>query len=802
MTIVGPGGIGKTTVALAIASQLSASYRDGVFFVDLAPLADPNRVASVLAATLDIAAVSSDPVGEIIASIGENRILLLVDSCERVVKAAAVLAESVLRGAPNVTFLATSREPLRAEGESVNRLSPLACPPPAPGLKATDAMTYPAVELFVERAASNVDGFELTDVNAPIVADICRQLDGIALAIELAAARVDAFSTREIAERLNDRFRLLTGGRRTALPRHRTLGAAFDWSYELLSQHERIALGRLAIFAGSFSLDAVIAVFSDVDISAAEIPDILAQLVAKSLVVVETEHAATRYRLLDTTRAYGGVKLAESQETERCARRHAEYFRVVFDRALAEWQGRPATEWLADYVWQIDNLRVALDWAFSPGGDPAIGMALTVGAIPLWFQLSLTDECREGVEHALASIGSQGRDARARQIMQLYLALGLSRTFTIGLAPQASAAWAKAFEMAEILGEREFQLEALWGLWFCHIGAGEYRAALDVAGQFCDLAETIADLRMGDRLIGVPLHCLGQHSAARGRIEHMLSSDPPPSSSAPSVRFRFGQPTAARVLLAQMLWLQGFPDQAAGAARASLEEARVAGHAISLCDALAQAACPIAVLAGDLPSAEEAIAVLLDQSSRHALDPWNVLGRAWQAVLHIRRNNLDPGLQLLRAAIEDLREVRFAFYYTGFLGALAEGLAKAGDFVLGLTAIDAAIARCRQKEELWYLPELLRIKGEVLVKSSGSNVAMIEKLFSESLDWARRQRAISWELRTTISLAHLRRAQGRQEEGLLALTTVYDRFTQGFATNDLQAARALIDEMSHSSAES
>ena len=307
--------------------------------------------------------------------------------------------------------------------------------------------------------------------------------------------------------------------------------------------------------------------------------------------------------------------------------------------------------------------------------------------------------------------------------MQLYLALGLSRTFTIGLAPQAAAAWAKAFDIAEALNDKEYQLEALWGLWFYHIGAGEYRAALQVAQQFCGIAESASDIQMGDRLVGVPLHCLGEHAAARNRIERLLAADPGSSNASRGVRFRFGQPTAARVILAQMLWLQGFPDMAQNAACASAEEARAMGHAISLCDALAQAVCPIAILTGDLPAADQAVAMLLDHSGRHALGPWSVLGHAWRAVLLVKRNELGLGLRLLRDTLDELRQVRFAFHYTGFLAALAEGLAKAREFAQGLRVIEQALERCEQKEERWYVAELLRVKGEILlIERSGGQL--------------------------------------------------------------------------------
>lgn len=238
VTIVGPAGIGKTTVALAVADKVAGSYKDGARFVDLAPLTDPRLVPSALASVLGVAVRSDNPYPALTSFLRDREMLLLFDNCEHVLLAAAALTEEVLKGAPGIQVLATSREPLRAEDERVQRLPPLEVAPPAPGLTATEALSYPALQLFVERAAASAGRYELNDEDVPVVAQICRRLDGIALAIELAASRVDAFGARGVASRLDDRFHLLTRGRPTALPRHQTLRAALDWSYELLSEAE------------------------------------------------------------------------------------------------------------------------------------------------------------------------------------------------------------------------------------------------------------------------------------------------------------------------------------------------------------------------------------------------------------------------------------------------------------------------------------------------------------------------------------------------------------------------------------
>jgi predicted ATPase/DNA-binding winged helix-turn-helix (wHTH) protein len=354
LTIVGPGGIGKTSVALAVAETQIAAYEHGVWLVDLAPLVEARLVPAALAAALEIEIPFENALPRLLDHLRDRQILLVLDNCEHVIDAAAAVAAAILRGAPGARILATSREPLRIEGEHVHRLASLASPPASSSPNAADALGFPAVQLFVERAVASLDEFELSNADAPIVADICRKLDGIALAIELAAARLDAFGVHGLAARLDDRFQLLTSGRRTALPRHRTLRATLDWSYELLSEPERVVLRRLAVFAGGFTQEAASAVAASAEIAGTDIVESVADLVAKSLAVVEIGDVMVRYRLPETIRAYALQKLRENRDYEGVARRHAEYHRDLFERAEAEAEARPMAEWLAAYRPRLD----------------------------------------------------------------------------------------------------------------------------------------------------------------------------------------------------------------------------------------------------------------------------------------------------------------------------------------------------------------------------------------------------------------------------------------------------------------
>jgi predicted ATPase len=801
LTIVGAGGIGKTSVALAVAEQLIPAYEHGVWLIDLAPLGDPQLAPSALADALGLEIRAQNPLPGLVASFRDKKMLLVLDNCEHVIDAAAALAVGVVAGASGVQVLATSREPLRIEGEHVHRLSPLASPPASAPLTAADALSFPAVQLFVERAAASLDEFELTDADAPIIADICSRLDGIALAIELAAARINTFGVRGVAAHLDGRFQLLTRGRRTALPRHRTLRATLDWSYQLLLEPERVVLRRVAILVGRFSEQAARSIATSAEIAASEIIESLANLVTKSLVSVDVGELALRYRLSESVRAYALEKLAESGEREQIAGRHAEYYLGLFERAKAEAETRPMDEWLAEYRPRIDNLRAALDWAFSPSGDASIGVALTAASVPLWVDLSMMAECRRHIERALSRLTSIA-DLDPRQEMDLQAALGVSLNYTTGPVPETEAAWTKTLEIAKSLGDLEYQLRALRGLWAHWMNAGEYRASLAIAYEFSALAATTGDpaaLGAGDRMAGIILHYLGDQTGARQHLERRLARAVSPVGQSQPGRFLIDQRVAARSLLARILWLQGFPNQAAFTARLAVEEAEASGHALSLCHALAQAACPVSALNGDVAAAQSFTAVLLDRARELGLSGWIARSHCFQGTLLIMRGDFVAGLPLLRDALEEMREGGSAPGYPAFLAFFARGLGLAGQVTEGLVVIDQALELSERHEERWSLPEVLRNKGELLLLGGSVGAAVAaEDCFRQALDWADRDGTLSYELRAAFSLGRLQRDQGRTSEAHDLVASVYRRFTEGFETADLQTAKRLLDELNDS----
>jgi predicted ATPase len=620
----------------------------------------------------------------------------------------------------------------------------------------------------------------------PLLLEICRGLDGMPLALELAAAQVDVFGIKGLATVLEDRLAVLTRGRRTALARHQTLRAAIDWSYDLLLPAEQAVLRRAAVFTGDFAMDAARLVCAGNGLTQADVFVAVTNLVAKSLIAADIGGEAPAYRLLDTTRAYAFDKLAASGELDRVRRLHAEAMRDLFRQADAEVATGVTAEWREKYGSQIGNLRSALDWTFSPNGDAALGIALTTAAIPLWMHRSLMEECRASVERALTALNAAAvGDARAE--MQLNAALGASLAFTGLDIREIGAAWARALHLAESLGDVDHQLRLLWGLWLL-----EDRNALRMAQQFAAVAVTPADRLIGERMIGVSYHFRGNQRSARHHIERALAYDAPDSGS-PIVRFQIDQRLETQTYLARIQWLQGFPEQALHTAESAVERVVAADHVISLCAALAQAACPIALRIGNLDLAEHYIGLLRDASTRHSLIAWCDFGRAYQGLLLISRGDLEGGIPLLRAGFNKLDAAFSGLRVNSFLAQLAAALGRAGKIPEGLATINDAIDRAASTEEGWLAAEVLRIKGELLALDGRPEaVAEAEHLFCQALDSAREQGALSWELRAATSLAELWHGRGKSADAHQLLSPVYGRFTEGFETRDLRTARALI----------
>ncbi|OXI92612.1 MULTISPECIES: winged helix-turn-helix domain-containing protein [Burkholderia] len=457
VTLVGAGGIGKTRVAIEAAARADARFPEGTVFVSLATVACPRFVPDALAGAFGIAQPTGALTLEaVLAAVARRRMLLVLDNCEHLLDAAARIASALTDADDGLCVLATSRESLRIHGERVCPVLPLDVPDE--GAAEHDAMRASAVQLFAARARAADPRFPLDARSLSLMASVCRRLDGLPLAIELAAARAAVLGIDVLAAHLDDHFRLLTGGFRTALPRHQTLQAMYDWSDRLLGDAERRLLRWLGVFRDGFSIEAVRAVVGPNGLAGADLLDTIAGLVSKSLLILETAHGAPRYRLLTTTRAYAQQQLDAHGDGAAAARAHAGYFLELFRQAAhgggAQGGDQGGSTRLEAVRRELGNLRAALDWAFSANGDTALGVALAAVAVPCLFDLSLVDECSERARVALdtmrdADTTAEAADARVRLLAAYAAALAHTAGSTQAVHDAWSEVHALGFDAAE-----------------------------------------------------------------------------------------------------------------------------------------------------------------------------------------------------------------------------------------------------------------------------------------------------------------------------------------------------------------
>jgi predicted ATPase len=628
-----------------------------------------------------------------------------------------------------------------------------------------------------------------------MVGEICRRLDGIALAIELAAGRVSVFGIQEIGALLNNRLGLLWEGRRTALLRHQTLRATLDWSYNLLSDSERIALRRMSIFAGMFTLEAARAVATGPELDSDEVAVALESLVAKSLVSADLHAASPRYRLLDTTRAYCWEKLLDGSDADQVERRRARYVLGLLERADNDAPLASQPKSFVAHADQLGNVRAALEWCFSARGEVTVGVALAAASSRLFLDMSLLAECHRWTERALAALNDTTRGTRRE--MELHAALGLSLMLTRGNSEQVGNSLMRGLELAEQLDDLRGQLGFFERLHLFHVRIGNFQLALRFGQRGERVATEIGDpvgLAQIRVALGISWHLKGDSPAARAclafALEHL------PAQQANSHHFNFDYRNRARITLARVLWLQGYPDQAVGMARQALDDTISLDHPIKLCLALFWASS-VFLWNGDLKSAEQYNELFIAQADRYSLAPFQTIGQGAKGELMVMRGELEPGIVLLRRSMEALRAHRYGVL-TAFSIALAQGLSGIGQKAEALGIIDEAIALVEHNEDLFGFPELLRIKADILASMPDPDVIEAERYLVRSLELAVQQSSLAWELRTATSMARLWSLQGRHDEARDVLAPVHARFTEGFESPDLTAARHLLDMLSGS----
>ena len=488
LTLLGPGGIGKTRMALHAAAEALDDYPDGVWFVDLASLSDASLVAQATASVLGVKDQPDHTLIEVLLRyVADKRMLLVLDNCEHLLHACAELISQMLRAAAQLRVLAGSREPLRIGGETIFPVPALAFPDARAQITAATLERYEAARLFVQRAKASNPTFEVTERNAGVVVDICRRLDGIPLAIELAAARVRALTIETIAARLSDRFRLLVGGDQTALPRQQTLRALIDWSYELLAPAEQLLLERLSVFAGGWTLEAAEAIGADDDLDRSSVLDVLSNLVDRSLVALDA--GGSRYRLLETVRAYAKERLDRSHAAKVVRTRHLEYFVAFAESARTSLNGREQAQWLLRLDDERENVLAAHEWASQAQNGGELGLRLAYALGTYWFMRGQSGLCLRLIAEALARPGAQPRTrARSRALF----AAGQQFCFT-GRYEQARELLEESLAIGRELDDRDHIASVLQPLGMAAFGRGDMVAARQHMQDAVELARALGN---------------------------------------------------------------------------------------------------------------------------------------------------------------------------------------------------------------------------------------------------------------------------------------------------------------------
>lgn len=787
VTVSGAGGVGKTTVALAVAEACLAEFEHGVWLVDLAMSRDQALTPNAIAAAVGLTNHSSDVLESLCDFLRHRKLLLLLDNCEHVVESAAACVSRLLFEADGVRILATSREPLLVKGERVRRLPALELPPADQVISAAESMKFPSIQLFVERATEKLETFELTDAEAPLVGDICRRLDGVALAIELAATRIDAFGVQGLLAQLDDRFRILKG-LRSVNERQRTLMATLDWSYELLGECEAKLLRAVSVFAGLFDVEGALAVSG---VRADDAIAAVGQLTAKSLLAVDIDSdvagGSVGYRLLESTRAYGLEQLQQDAVEEQCVRvRHAELVCDVLARAQGDRAQMSALAWGARYGRVLDDLRIALAWARRSSQSRTLAIRLTVAGMPLWEHFSLTHESRIHFDAAIGDLDEAGLTGTAFE-MKLCLGLGASSMYTQGLQLEAVKAMQRALQIATSLRDTDFQLRCLMSISAYQMLSGELRAGKRSLDEFARIAvaEDPEILVASEIHHGVGELMLGELASAVRRFEAVRQRDIR-QASASSLRYVLDPYALAGGILCQAQWLLGEPDTALRSAQACLEAGRASGHHLTINNALS-ITCAAFYWAGQYDACESNVCQLEEHFSRHRIITRRPTASFYRAALALSRQGSSPDVvAALRSAIDDFRRTNHLVRMPYYMSVLASALTQIGLLDEAGSTIRQAVGIAHQQEEGWCLAEVLRVQAVVL--AAGGQMPEAERVLSQAMTEARNVGTRSWLLRAATDVARMRAARGDSSGGLDLLRAVYDSFGEGFATRDLQIA--------------
>lgn len=757
VTILGHGGIGKTTVALMVANELVDTYADGICFVDLGRVADESKVYAAIGAELDFIAGMEPSVEQLLNALHGRRLLLILDSCEHVADYIARLTEELLVETGDIDVLVTSRESLRIKGEFLWRLAPLDTPPPVLSTSAASIELYSSVRLFERTVRQTMAGFTIDDGNAGSIAEICRHLDGIPLAIELAASTVDVLGIKEVERSLGESFSLLNIDRRAVVPRQRSMAATIDWSYNLLPQRAQAVLNSLSCFAGSFTLEAAIAVAGNDDLDAGAVRDAVVTLARKSLVNLSDRAGQTEYRLLETTRAYASQAPCPPGERGLAKGRHACYFLRLLEQM--DWDAYdPVTDREKLWRWQ-DEIQAALDWAFA--ADVRLAAELTLAAENLWAELSGLAQRLHYLGLASTYVASaENTDALLRARVLVAFAFVQSAVMTRGM--DDSLLYEKACQSARETRDELLQVRALYAivLFLWRVGQPVTHfidEMFSIAGRSDDVAiqqlplmlSAYDDTSNSDIIAGIQ------------KFERIVATCP----SVPrrhSLQFSHDFVISSEVTLALMKYWMGYCVQARSTLASLVKRAELSANPMTLCWVLAHGAIWCELRSGDIRQARFYLKKL--EEIGRLYKPWQTLVISYRAALigleyrmgRASRNEVDEAVAAFGEALENDFLKRQGKILPALLFELADMRILLGDFDAAMKALEEASSHKRNEQDARVIAVHDRLLAQLCVaRNQPGDQEAARSLFQRAIETAHIRSAYLIEFEATIGLAEL-----------------------------------------------
>jgi len=802
VTLIGPGGTGKTRLALQSGAELFDRFVDGTYFIDLAPIRDPDSVLASIARTIGLSETSNGSMLEDIkGQLHEKTMLLLLDNFEQVTSAATQVAE-LINSCPQLKLLTTSREALRVRGEHLYPVPPLGLPkvdarPPTP----ENLARYEAVQLFVDRAKAVRPDFELADDNAEAIAELCLRLDGLPLAIELAAARIRLFSPQALHQRLGSRLKLLRGGARDLPERQQTLRDTIDWSYELLESHEKILFEVVSVFAGCTfeAVEAVVDGIESLGESEVDIIEGLVSLVDKSLIRLSDDNAGEpRLQMLETIREYADERLKEHLDLQDAAcQSHAVYFA---DFAQQQWQRMTGYERevaMEEMTVEVENLKIA--WRYWVAKGDLEQLHLMVNALWLlydgrgWYQATV--ELTTDLLGILST--SPASPEQAQQEIMLQTSLARALMAIKGYTSEVEEAYTRALELSEKQGEIPQLLPVLRGLSSYYMYRAEFDKGIQIGEKILELAEDIDDdtLRVhGYLVLGANM---GFRVSYRDGLELLDKGIALFERERNSLRpFQLGNNPGivCYTTSAFFLWWLGFPDRAVDRADRAIELVTKLDHPFTMAYALFHTA-NLHMWRGEMELAHERAQAMSEIAEEHGFQIWESLATMLLGATQIPMGKPEDGLAKLEQGFAQYQGLKNPpVFFPSLISMRAAAFAQAGQPDQGLKLVEDLLKDADEEQLLREFPPLLLLKGELLLAISPQKTAEVAGIFRSILAGAGHVGGKLLALQTATRLCKLEMQLGKAEESGQALKEIYDSFTEGFDTIDLRAARAVLDE--------